>query len=438
MANRFTQASLAVSSGLRVFGSSGLRVFGSSGLRVFGLMAAASLALAACGGGDSTVQPPQPQRTPVEPPPDCTMEPRPAGCPPPPPPVTPMPFAGLGGLETSYAAAAIKKTRFGIEQYPIYLYENEETMQITSLRHRPLTNTDDRDRLRGQLTKVVKVTPSGDIDYEFELWHTGLLVTDSGSFTRGGFKEIARSEALDDSRTSDKLFSIGKDDYTAKNIDFDFEEPYNVMKDYQILTAEVDTNKDNEKDATLHAELWTDYSSSNTNDYLGGGFWLLAPKDVQDNAGYVFGGFVRSQSKAETPTRSLTGQATYKGAAAGLHTSLENNTAKISRLLGKVTMTIDFEGTGEQGNVDGRIHDLTLDGKVVRGELLLERDIDSKPVPVPNWGIGNINGINYTGQWDFSAITSRDVRSVVGTIGGTGSNGNTVVATFGARKVEEE
>ena len=34
--NRLSLPSLAVSSGLRVFGSSGLRVFGSSGLRVFG------------------------------------------------------------------------------------------------------------------------------------------------------------------------------------------------------------------------------------------------------------------------------------------------------------------------------------------------------------------------------------------------------------------
>ena len=57
--------------------------------------------------------------------------------------------------------------------------------------------------------------------------------------------------------------------------------------------------------------------------------------------------------------------------------------------------------------------------------------------------IGNIEGINYKGSWaavfQMAGETDADVPGgVVGTIGGTDTNGNTVVATFGAKTVMPE
>ena len=441
---------------LRVFGSSGLRVFGSSGLRTLMAAASASLALAACGGGDSTVQT-QPQTDHIPPdtqtPPDCTAVPRPAGCTDS-EPVVPMPFAPLGSLETSYAVAAIKKARFGTEQYPIELYRDPEKIQIAALKHRPFTGKTDQFRLGGQLTKLVKVEPSGDVDYTFELWNnggdlnSGGLATNEGSFEEGGFKALYKSNTLSDGVTGIKLLTIASDDWTSKEaIKLDFDEPYNsAMKDFQVLSAEVDTDNDNENDATLYAELWTNYPSDDTH-YMSGGIWLLVPNDTSQVEAYDFGGFVRStyyglaDSVNHVPWRTATGTAKYNGSAAGLYASLgENNDVKISRLFGKVTINADFETARTRGVLDGKIHDLTLDGKQVKGELLLNTDMDS-PHRV-NYGIGNINGINFTGIHHYVILdgttAESSTKALMGTIGGTGANGDTVVGTWGAYKVEEE
>ena len=89
-----------------------------------------------------------------------------------------------------------------------------------------------------------------------------------------------------------------------------------------------------------------------------------------------------------------------------------------------------------------------LDGKEVSGSFILSRDMDLdnyslKGAYNKEVNIGNINGINYTGAWyavfQIPGATDIDIPGgVVGIIGGTGSNGNTGVATFSAKKLADE
>ena len=360
------------------------------------MIGVASLSLAACGGGDSTVQtaPAQIQTPPdnQDPDLDCTAVPQPAGCESR-EPVVLMPFAGLSSSAKALAYSAIQKAYFGIDSTPIDLQGNDNNeyldnmaLQITAWKD--IAATDEGTFGRGMLTKVVKVTPSGsvgDIDYVFNLWTTGVLV--GNSIYRVDYPDdqqidTSLTELLvdDSSFGAAEVFSIEEDDYTAKNINLRFDESYqyNVMKDYQVLSAEVDTDKDNTKDSTLHAELWTDYSGDTTSDYLVGGFWLLVPKDMTKD--YSFGGFVRGEADPVFPSSKIKpsiGGATYKGSLAGIHTSSEDGMSKISRLLGKVTIDADFGTTSTYGRIEGSAYDLKLDGTPVGGEILINIDMDS-------------------------------------------------------------
>ena len=215
------------------------------------------------------------------------------------------------------------------------------------------------------------------------------------------------------------------------------------MKDYQVLSAKVDTDKDNTKDSTLHAELWTDYSSDTENDYLVGGFWLLVPNDMSKD--YRFGGFVRGEDPlTTTQIRPFTGKASYKGSLVGIHTSSEDDIPKISRLLGKVTIDVDFATTSKRGSIKGRAHDLKLDSTPVGGEILINIDMDEPgkigtKTTQRNLDVGNINGINYKGGAAAVFQREEDMKpaAIVGTVGGRGG-GNSFTASFGGYKVKSE
>ena len=390
-----------------------------------------------------------------------------------------MPFASLDALGKGYVVGAIKKARLGTDFIPLTLgfhdsdYDPEDSqsfywpyrraLQITEYRDRPFVWAPPKDvyESSGYDTRVVLITPSSngnDVNYTFNLRTSGTIsgnsiykVEDADTY----HNIRAAADLLTTDSASEDIFSISKDDYTAKTIDLSFDESYeyNVIKNYQVLTAEVDTNNDKRKDATLHAELWTNLPVSSTTDYMVGGFWLLVPKDLQDTESWDFGAFVRGENPIPwgSVNSKTIGKATYKGLAVGLHTSIEDKAAKISRLLGKVTIDANFEGTAERGNFSGKIHDLSLDGISTGGGLILQsKDLGVRKnrapfINIQGDHIGNINGVNYTGSWGllFQIPGSRALSDaaipggVVGTIGGTGSNGNTVVASFGAKKVED-
>ena len=402
--------------------------------------ASASLALAACGGGsDSTVTTPVPAvETDRET--DCNQMPRPAGCPPDDeaeePTAPPVPFAGLNSAEKILAYTAIQKTYMAIDSPPIDLQgdykgkagteddvplADKMALQMTAWEDRhlqpELTGSPEITSSTGDWTKVVVVEPggsTGNIDYEFALWNTGTL-------------------------TGNSIYHIG----------FRNQEQYNTS----LTTALADRGEEGnqifsiKKDSTLYAELWTDYSGSNTSDYLVGGIWLLMPEDRSQD--WRFGGFVRGNDPNPFfPSSNLqlyTGKATYKGSLAGIHTSWEDDTPKISRLLGKVTLDADFGTTSTYGRIEGRGYDLKLDGTPARDEILIKIDMDGS-----GWSaltkrgdpdVGNINGINYKGAAAamLHTLNSEQTKpaTVVGTVGGRGG-GNSFVASFGAREVKDE
>ena len=422
-----------------------------------------------------------------------------------------MPFASLRSFETGLAVAAIRNAHFGIVDVPIQLrgrdsnniWSDKGSLQITAWKDKPLGTLNDVSNSRvnggdniggGQWTKLVKVTPMGtteDIDYKIEFWLSGTVSGNSiyqinFPDTALKYELVAKTLPLADKPLSNqeydavRFLTVQGDNWkSSEKIDLGFDESYkyNAIKNYQVMTADFDIDKDETSNAstlprnvwdspvytgsakiahllkprtaTLHSEIWTDYSSDNTNDYMVGGVWLLVPTDIRDIEAYDFGGFARGENPLKrNAIDEIEGTATYKGSAAGLHTSLEGDRVKISRLLGKVTLIANFLDGTKYGTVDGNVYDLMLDGKEVSGSFTLSRDMDLPNYVVQNpynkdLNIGNINGVNYTGAWyavfQIPGATDADIPGgVVGTIGGTGTNGNTVVATFGAYKVESE
>ena len=424
-------------------------------------MAAASLALAACGGGDSTVQAPQTQQRipPISTDPEPTPDP-PAG--------PPMPLADLSPSAQGSAAVAIGKPLEGVPF--VFHLSGSSSSDNREIHYTSLVNrkedvggiTTDDLNLRYNDTKVPKVVPSvssGDVSYMFDMFYK----------PRNGVWSYAYAQIHQALRDEDKIFSLEDNEaYTEvkgiETIAAQFGEDWN----YSILKADVPNMKGGEKDATLYAEVWTDLSGSSSSDYMVGGWWLLVPNNLVGD--YRYGVFARGEqyfTKGASGGSSafvlpLTGTATYKGAAAGLHTSSGDNIVKVSRLLGKVTIDVDFEGTGDRGNLKGKIHDLTLDGNGATGEIIfntsgdnLGHNILDSPAGVSTapggreaynklFDIGNINGVNYKGRFVgvFTGARSSDntkqPSGITGVIGGTATdNSGLFTASFGAKKVEE-
>ena len=147
------------------------------------------------------------------------------------------------------------------------------------------------------------------------------------------------------------------------------------------------------------------------------------------------------------PILLLQVNATYKGHASGLHTSSEDG---IQRLLGKVTLTADFEGTSQRGNITGEDQQSNprwwkRNGGNPTCLKLIYGGFFTPILPTqtnlnPRSEIGNIKGINYKGSWagsfpEWQFRWTDQPAGIVGVVGGSGG-GNSFVASFGAKKVE--
>ena len=291
--------------------------------------------------------------------------------------------------------------------------------------------------------KLPEIVPSRSGDktsYSFSLYTPKPLVSSGTVFSRGHYSIVGNP-------FGDNIFSLKNSNaYTSvkrvESIATQFGEDW----DYSILKANVPSVKGGDKDSTLYAELWTDGET----DYMVGGWWLLAPNNPAGD--YRFGAGAVAKNYFTVAKPETIGKATYKGMAAGLHTSSEDG---IQRLLGKVTLTADFLTTMERGTIGGKIDNLTLDGESVKGEIMLPKATLTNAwsnLRFPdNTGqsnnlnrkveIGNIKGINYKGDWagTFQGDSSGTDQptGIVGVVGGSGG-GNSFVASFGAQKVEDE
>ena len=435
---------------------SGLQWLYSSGLRSCMAAASASLALAACGGGDSTVSLSNP--TDRVPPDRCATEPRPAGCPDPdqPPAGPPMVLDGLSTTQKALSSRAVRETA---GYHPLLLMGAA------------FTDPDKKEKNAVQFTtwlgypfdiRLVNLTPSGSSDnvaYQFELYKVPSATTHPHvAITANGWGQTTGGVGIFEDKN--KTFTLqGENAYTSVKRIPDIASSFGESWDYSILKASVPSVKDGDKDATLYAEVWTDLPGSSSTDYMVGGFWLLVPNNPTGDyrsGDYRFGAFARGQTfftrdaTNNSIADAVTGEATYKGNASGLFASSRGDA--IQRLLGKVTLTADFQTTAEKGTIGGRIDSLTLNGESVNGQILLPEATFGQ-----NWNIqpiynirsafarrvnlGNIQGVNYQGIWQGSLLGNpagnAQPAGVAGTVGGSGG-GNSFVASFGAKKVEEE
>ena len=356
-----------------------------------------------------------------------------------------MPLDGLGDSFKTGAAIALREVG---DTQPVMFVRDNGSVHGIQLRQ-PRNNFPATSDYRNLDTKFAKAVPSGsagDIDWLFELstpkYESGQMVFDRSQLTL----------RLTPFHADNKIFSLADNEaFTSVENIPSLSKQLGDGWDYSILKASVPSIKDGDKDSTLYAELWTDYASAGKNDYMVGGWWLLAPNNPTGD--YRFGALARvanlyGGSYTTSLTHpSITGEATYKGHASGLHTSSEDG---IQRLLGKVTLTADFEGTSQSGNITGEINNLTLDGGSAMGEILLPqvnlRGFFTPILPTqtnlnPRSEIGNIKGINYKGSWagGFQSGSSKTDQpaGIVGVVGGSGG-GNSFVASFGAKKVEDE
>ena len=454
---------LAVSSGLRVFGSSGLRVFGSSGLRA--LMAAASLALVACGGGSGS----------------STSATGKGNVPEPPAATTPLSLQ-----------AQVNQAKINVDSAEQRLsnaeQNNASASEIAQLKNELATLRERLARLEEQLSAIQQgggssvqapvsrssnepplQAPASRSSKGFPPF-AGLEQVAKGSVT-GVIRKVADTAKLQfvglasTQSTKPAIHGVTLESYPQgslsvieeylatrfpKNETYILESRSLLFKDWDYFTlgASVPSVDSGDKDSTLQTEIWTDYAGAGDSDYMVGGWWLLRSADLAGD--YRFGAFTHGSNlyprSGTGPVKAaVTGEATYKGPAAGLHTSSENGMVSIQRLLGKVTLDADFGTTAARGTIKGKIDNLTLDGNSVNGQLLLPsatfHNVNWHIRPVLTRNLGNINGINYNGDWagTFQGDSSGNDQptGIVGVVGGSGG-GNSFVASFGAKRVEDE
>ena len=375
-----------------------------------------------------------------------------------------MPLAGLGDGPKIAAAIALREVADTTKVQLTYGENNdndrepyESRLAIQGLQLRMLKNKRCGSAAFDNLdTKVAQVIPSGSGDkiaYSFGLYTPEMLTGSPPS-------SDTFSEALQQIVShpfEHEIFSLKDNNaYTSVKKIESIATQFGEGWDYSILKASVPSVKDGAKDATLYAELWTDYASVGKADYMVGGWWLLAPNNPAGD--YRFGAIAKGENyypgDDTGPVKdAVQGTATYRGNAAGLHTSSENGMVSVQRLLGKVTLNADFGSDTVKGSItSGTIDDLTLDGESATGQLLLSSiTFEESAWPVKSAlttnddlniqvDIGNIEGINYHGNWigTFQGDNSGTDQptGIVGVVGGSGG-GNSFVASFGARKVEE-
>ena len=287
------------------------------------------------------------------------------------------------------------------------------------------------DQTRLTPLRIVHLTPSVNqsdkVVYAFELYSVGGAST---STTYMSYSNLVTSY--------DRFVRFGRNIYMATNLDVGLGDKF----DAQILKAEFNTSSSGRNNTKMHIEVVTDYASDNTSNWLAYGYWLQVPKlEPFKYSDYNLGAFARKSTTYNAVANDVTGKATYKGGLLGLHTSLENNNVKLSRLTGKATITIDFKDAATPGNTEGTFNELKLDGQSVSGQLGFSHN-DVGAAFLGSDLSGTIGGNSYRGglMMTFSGPKPNSATQPTGMQGvakaQTDNDANSFIAGFGAKKTE--
>ena len=199
----------------------------------------------------------------------------------------------------------------------------------------------------------------------------------------------------------------------------------------------------------------TDWDSTDTTDYLAGGYWLHVTGDIYegDVTGAEMGAFVDGPEIRGTPNLPLSGTATYNGPAAGLYASrygtdaaVPQGTHELGEFSGALSLIADF---GTQ-NIAGTVDNINLayvlvtpDGAVEVGEGSTAYRLNLGAASFGSTGTFTGSDITLThpqlsisssGSWGGRFSTTDDSagnpRLVAGTLGGTGTTPGGTTASF--------
>ena len=318
----------------------------------------------------------------------------------------------------------------------------------------------------GRYNIFTKFTPTASGKYTVEVFHAQ---KSGGTSTRLGYSQgrnedrnaVLQTEINTAYKQSGNVTSLAKLSPTGKNAyteigTLTLNDHLGLKADdkmfegwsYNILSGKSKTISGGGEDATLYAEVWDNYGVSKT-DYMVGGVWLLMPEDG-DRTRTRFAAFAQTSSPygktlSNGLREALSGEATYKGLAAGFYVDDKN---QVHRLLGKVTMNAEFDSVNA-GTLRGTINGITLNGEGGnKGALTLNpqpvqgsSQVVSAPATSKDPTVyGTINGAPVMGDWSgmFTGPASRagdpQPTGVIGTASGySADESHTFAVSFGAK-----
>ena len=188
----------------------------------------------------------------------------------------------------------------------------------------------------------------------------------------------------------------------------------------------------NLKPGDVWVDVYTDFQAEESTDtdadYLARGIWVYVPDDATNLHDYEYGAFADGNDPfVQDNLAGLAGTATYVGedSATGLYANAAEQQNEFFEA--DVTLMANFGYGGELGSIEGRIHDIQIDGAALPGN--------------PQLALRNANiGANHSGFFDGDTGMTFEGKSFTGKWGGQFfSNGasstdtpGSVAGTFGA------
>ena len=212
---------------------------------------------------------------------------------------------------------------------------------------------------------------------------------------------------------------------------------------YSLYTTE-DFDNDPATDTVLLTDIITDKTGSNDTDYLVGGWWLVAPREVTNRNQYKLGVFMDGPDKFDQSNlRGLESTATYIGdVAAAYFASEPADSSAVDAYIaenlsaafieGRITLSANFGNASELGTISGRADNFVIErtSQPVAGNPILM--FNQADIGGSNSGFFkgttsmNYKGAQFSGRWGGqffgNSAGSSYPGSVAGTFGGATSD----------------